>query len=29
MARARKALAGDETAARDLDALAQEFGLGS
>jgi cytochrome c-type biogenesis protein CcmH len=27
MARARKALAGDETAARDLDALAQEFGL--
>jgi cytochrome c-type biogenesis protein CcmH len=29
MARARKALAGNETAARDLDALAQEFGLGS
>jgi cytochrome c-type biogenesis protein CcmH len=29
MARARKALAGNETAGRDLDALAQEFGLGS
>jgi cytochrome c-type biogenesis protein CcmH len=29
MASARKALAGDEAAARDLDALALEFGLGS
>jgi cytochrome c-type biogenesis protein CcmH len=29
MARARKALAGNEAAGRDLDALAQEFGLGS
>lgn len=29
MAKARKALAGDEPAGRDLDALAQEFGLGS
>ena len=29
MANARKALAGNETASHDLDALAQEFGLGS
>jgi cytochrome c-type biogenesis protein CcmH len=29
MADARKALAGNQTAGHDLDALAQEFGLGS